>query len=57
MEYKEIYEKKPWLRFYPKGVPETLPIPEKTIPELFDEVIRKYGNRVALVFYGRMEER
>ncbi len=53
MEYKEIYEKKPWLRFYPKGVPETLPIPEKTIPELFDEVIRKYGNRVALVFYGR----
>ncbi len=53
MEYKEIYEKKPWLKFYPKGVPETLPIPEKTIPELFDEVIRKYGNRVALVFYGR----
>jgi len=53
MEHKEIYEKKPWLRFYPKGVPETLPIPEKTIPELFDEVIRKYGNRVALVFYGR----
>jgi long-chain acyl-CoA synthetase len=53
MEHKEIYEKKPWLRFYPKGVPETLPIPEKTIPELFDEVTRKYGNRVALVFYGR----
>ncbi len=53
MEYKEIYEKKPWLRFYPKGVSETLPIPEKSIPELFDEVIKKYGNRVALVFYGR----
>lgn len=53
MEYKEIYEKKPWLRYYPKGVPETIPIPEKSIPELFDEITKKYGNKTALVFYGR----
>lgn len=53
MECKAIYEKKPWLRFYPEGVPESIPVPEISLPDLFDEVTRKYGSKAALVFYGR----
>ncbi len=53
MEFRVQYEKKPWLRFYPEGVPETVPIAEKSLPELFDEVTHKYGGKTALVFYGR----
>jgi len=53
MEYKEVYEKKPWLRFYPEGVPETIPIPEKSLPDLFDEVTNRYADKAALIFYGK----
>lgn len=53
MEFKAVYEKRPWLRFYPEGVPETIPIPEKSLPDLFDEVTNKYANKAALIFYGR----
>jgi len=53
MELKAAYEKKPWLKFYPEGVPETLSIAERSLPDLFDEVTSKYGGKAALVFYGR----
>jgi long-chain acyl-CoA synthetase len=53
MGSKEIYENRPWLRFYPQGVPQTIPIAEKSLPDLFDEVTSKYGGKAALVFYGR----
>ena len=53
MDAKALYMKKPWLQFYPEGVPEMVDIPSQSVPELFDDVTEKYGNKTALIFYGR----
>jgi long-chain acyl-CoA synthetase len=53
MDAKAEYIKKPWLEFYPEGVPEMVDIPSQSVPEIFDEVTEKYGNKTALIFYGR----
>ncbi|MCJ7515440.1 MAG: AMP-binding protein [Dehalococcoidia bacterium] len=50
---KAIYEKRPWLKFYPKEVPPDVKIPEKSAVETFDEATDKWKDRTALVFYGR----
>jgi len=47
------YEKRPWLQWYAKGVPADIEIPEKSIPEMIDEAVEKWGNNTAIVFYGR----
>lgn len=44
---------RPWLKFYPEGVPADVEIPSKSMPELFDEATEKYAGRTALIFYGR----
>jgi long-chain acyl-CoA synthetase len=53
MDAKETYMSKPWLKFYPEGVPEAVEVPEISVPELFDQTADKYGNRTALIFYGK----
>jgi long-chain acyl-CoA synthetase len=53
MDAKELYMSKPWLKYYPEGVPEQIDIPEQSVPEIFDEVTEKYGNKIALIFYGK----
>ena len=53
MDAKAVYMAKPWLRFYPKGVPEEVKIPDKSIPEIFDEASDSYGDNTALIFYGK----
>ena len=53
MDAKALYMKKPWLEFYPEGVPEIVDIPSQSVPEIFDDVTEKYGNKTALIFYGR----
>jgi long-chain acyl-CoA synthetase len=53
MDAKALYMKKPWLKFYPEGVPEMVDIPSQSVPEIFDDVTEKYGNKTALIFYGR----
>jgi len=52
MEAKTKYMEKPWLRAYPEGVPESVEVPERSLPEVFDEVTDKYGDRTAVIFYG-----
>ncbi|MDY6916384.1 MAG: AMP-binding protein [Chloroflexota bacterium] len=52
MEAKERYLEKPWLKFYPEGVPATVDIPERSLSEVFDEVTSKYSGKTAIVFYG-----
>jgi long-chain acyl-CoA synthetase len=47
------YEKRPWLKWYSKGVPADIEIPEKSIPEMLDEAVKKWGKKTAIVFYGR----
>jgi long-chain acyl-CoA synthetase len=52
MDAKARYDEKPWLKFYPQGVPSTVEVPERSIPDVFDEMASKYSGRTALVFYG-----
>jgi long-chain acyl-CoA synthetase len=53
MNAKEAYLSKPWLKHYPKDVPETVDVPALSVPDLFDQVVKKYGNKTALIFYGK----
>jgi len=53
MSAKARYLGKPWLPYYPPGVPSTVPVPEVSIPQAFDEGAERYGGKTALVFYGK----
>ncbi|MCJ7663577.1 MAG: AMP-binding protein [Desulfobacterales bacterium] len=53
MNAKKVYAAKPWVKYYPKGVPETVDIPTVSIPELFNQVAEKYGKKTAMIFYGK----
>jgi long-chain acyl-CoA synthetase len=53
MDAKEAYAAKPWLKYYPEGVPETVDIPNVSVPDLFDQVAEKYGKKTVLIFYGK----
>ncbi len=53
MNSKEAYMSKPWLKYYPEGVPEEVDIPEGSVPDLFDRMVEKYGRKTALIFYGK----
>src|SRR4030043_2224560 len=53
MNPKEAYASKPWLKHYPEGVPETVDIPTVSIPDRFDQAVEKFGNKTALIFYGK----
>lgn len=47
------YEERPWLKWYAEGVPGDIEIPEKSIPEMIDEAVERWGNMPAIVFYGK----
>jgi hypothetical protein len=38
MDAKEAYLSKPWLKYYPEGVPENVDIPDISVHELFDQM-------------------
>jgi long-chain acyl-CoA synthetase len=52
MDPKEVYLSKPWLKYYPEGVPHHVDVPETSVPDVFDKMADKYSNKVALIFYG-----
>jgi len=52
MDAKAGYDERPWLKFYPEGVPADIDIPERPLPDVFDEIADKYSGRTAIVFYG-----
>src|SRR4030043_1071512 len=52
MNAKEAYAAKPWLKHYPEGVLENIEVPAISVPDIFDQVVKKYGNKTALIFYG-----
>jgi len=52
MDAKAFYMEKPWLKYYPEGVPNEVDIPEISVPEIFDQMAEKYGSKTALIFYG-----
>ena len=47
------YLAKPWLQHYQKGVPATVEVPLKSVPQAFDEACARDPGRRAVVFYGR----
>lgn len=50
----DIYKQRPWLKFYPEGVPaEVDESTEKSVPDAFDEWVERWKDKTALVFYGR----
>lgn len=53
MDAKEAYLSKPWLQHYPQDVPPEMDIPVVSIPDMFDQVVEKYGNKTSLIYYGK----
>ena len=53
MDPKEYYLSKPWVKYYPDGVPQEVEAPEISVQERFDQMADKYGSKAALIFYGR----
>ncbi|MFQ6073984.1 MAG: AMP-binding protein, partial [Candidatus Bathyarchaeia archaeon] len=44
---------KPWLKFWPKGVPQTIDYPDVPLFELLRNTARKHPDHVAIVFLGK----
>jgi len=53
MEPKDFYMSKPWLKYYSKGVPHEVEVPDISVPQLFDQMADKYSGKTALIFYGK----
>jgi long-chain acyl-CoA synthetase len=53
MDPKEYYLSKPWLKYYPDGVPAEVEVPAISVPELFDQMADIYSSKTALIFYGK----
>ncbi len=53
MDAKALYMNKPWLKYYPEGVPIEVDVPEISVPQIFDQTADKYGGKTALIFYGK----
>ena len=53
MDPREIYLSKPWVKYYPEGVPAEVDAPDISVPEAFDQMADKYGSKTALIFYGK----
>jgi long-chain acyl-CoA synthetase len=47
------YLAKPWLKFYDPRTPPTVDVPLQSIPQVFDEAVRRAPDRTAVMFYGR----
>jgi long-chain acyl-CoA synthetase len=49
----DVYLSRPWLAYYPPGVPHDVEVPLKSIAQAFDEATARAPGRTAVVFYGR----
>src|ERR1700761_1492931 len=47
------YDKRPWLRYYPAGVPAGADFPHAPLTSVLDDSVKRYPRRAALVFLGR----
>lgn len=48
-----ILESKPWLKFWPEGVPQTIDYPNVPLFELLRNTAKKHPEHVAIVFFGK----
>ncbi|HEX6935182.1 MAG TPA: AMP-binding protein [Actinomycetes bacterium] len=47
------YADRPWLRFYPEGVPRDVHVPDVPVTALLDDAARAFPDRPALTYFGR----
>ena len=45
--------KKPWLKFYEKGVPYHINYPEITLNQILEKTVKEYPEKDAIIFQGR----
>ena len=50
---KTVYHERPWLKFYPEGVPAEVEIPVQSLSAAFDAAVEKWQKKTAIIFYGR----
>ncbi|MBO8170456.1 MAG: long-chain-fatty-acid--CoA ligase [Bacillaceae bacterium] len=48
-----MYDKKPWLKYYPGEVPHTLEYPDVTLTHFLKQSATDYGDRNAIYFMGK----
>ena len=53
MSTKSLYLERPWLKSYPQGIPPEVDVPVKSLCQAFDEATDKWGNKTAIIFYGK----
>ncbi len=53
MSATDPYLSRPWLAHYQQGVPHSVDVPLKSVPQAFDEATERDPRRTAVVFYGR----
>ncbi|OUM87599.1 MAG: acyl-CoA synthetase [Bacillus thermozeamaize] len=46
-----VYAHKPWLKHYPAFVPSELPLPQKSMIDLFEESVRRAGEAPAIHYF------
>jgi long-chain acyl-CoA synthetase len=47
------YDTRPWLRYYPQGVPAEVKFPDAPLTDVLDNAVREYPRRPALIFLGK----
>jgi len=52
-ERGNLYLNKPWVSFYPEGLPPEIDIPNISLIQAFDKAVEKWKNKPALIFYGK----
>ncbi|MCL1865744.1 MAG: long-chain fatty acid--CoA ligase [Spirochaetes bacterium] len=52
MEAKDVYSKKPWLKFYSEGVRGKINYEKICLHEILERTVSKFGDRDALIFQG-----
>lgn len=52
MAGESIYQSKPWLKSYEKGVPETIKYEEICMPDILDRTAKQFPEKTALIFQG-----
>ena len=52
MEEKDVYSKKPWVKFYSEGVKAKINYEKLCLNEIFERTVSKYGENEALIFQG-----
>ena len=43
----------PWLQYYDREVPESLPLPKQLLHDLLSNAAREFPDRTALIFFGQ----